>query len=194
MNKANRTSIMSGILVGIGVIVNTSVGNRYIGAFLFSIALLVITNQSLQLFTGQIGYATEKRFNIPNYLLMLLGNIIGITLTSLNALCNTELMEGIKKSSELKFSKPLIPLLLCSIMCGILMFIAVNCKNTLITVLAIMVFILSGYEHCIADVPFLIFGELTLLNIIKYILIVLGNSIGAIIAHILFKQKGAVRW
>jgi hypothetical protein len=35
MEKVNRTSILSGIMIGIGVIVNVSAGNRYIGAVMY---------------------------------------------------------------------------------------------------------------------------------------------------------------
>ena len=42
-----------------------------------------------------------------------------------------------------------------------------------------MIFILIGAEHCIADFPYLLFN-LSLFNIVKFIAIVVGNSLGAI--------------
>ena len=41
MGRINKTSILSGILVGIGVVINVFSANKYIGALLFSFALLV---------------------------------------------------------------------------------------------------------------------------------------------------------
>ena len=43
-----------------------------------------------------------------------------------------------------------------------------------------MIFILIGAEHCVADFAYFIFVP-TLINIIKFIAIVLGNSLGAIV-------------
>ena len=66
------------------------------------------------------------------------------------------------------------------------MLIAVSCKRTIITIFCIMTFILSGYEHCIADFPFLLLN-ISIENIIKFFMIVFGNSIGSIIAYNLLK-------
>ena len=43
-----------------------------------------------------------------------------------------------------------------------------------------MIFILIGAEHCIADFPYLLFN-FSIINIIKFISIIIGNSIGAIL-------------
>ena len=42
MGKINRTSILAGMLIGIGVVINTFSENKYVGAMLFSFALLTI--------------------------------------------------------------------------------------------------------------------------------------------------------
>ncbi len=64
-------------------------------------------------------------------------------------------------------------------MCGVLMFVAVYCKKPVITVFCIMTFILSGYEHCIADFPYL-FLNFNIDHLLKFLCIILGNSIGSI--------------
>ena len=65
-------------------------------------------------------------------------------------------------------------------LCGMLIHIAVKCKeNNLITVLAVMVFILIGAEHCVADFPLIFFLSPSWKLIGKFILIILGNSLGA---------------
>jgi formate/nitrite transporter FocA (FNT family) len=61
MEKVNRTAIIAGVLVGMGVIVNTSSDNKYIGSMLFSLALLAIIHCVFQLYTGRIGYRINKR-------------------------------------------------------------------------------------------------------------------------------------
>ena len=79
MGKVNNTSILSGILVGIGVIINVLSPNKYIGSMLFSLALLTIIDLQLQLFTGQIGFAIDKKFTFIEYIFMLFGNLLGIS-------------------------------------------------------------------------------------------------------------------
>ena len=63
---------------------------------------------------------------------------------------------------------------------------AVKNKVTILTVFAVMIFILIGAEHCIADFPYLLFN-ITPINILKFISIILGNSLGAILIERLSK-------
>jgi formate/nitrite transporter FocA (FNT family) len=64
-------------------------------------------------------------------------------------------------------------------LCGILIHLAVTIKQDLITVLCVMGFILIGAEHCIADFPYLLIN-ISFVNIIKYLIVVLGNTAGAL--------------
>lgn len=179
-----KQSILSGILVGIGIVVNTLTSNQYVGAMLFSIALLAIIKCELKLYTGKIGY-----FNInfiKDLLTMLIGNLIGVTIPFLIALNKDGIYERIFYISEIKFSNGYLELFLYGLMCGILMFIAVHCKKPIITVFCIMTFILSGYEHCVADFPYLCVN-FNIGNLLKFICIILGNSLGSIMTNQLLK-------
>ena len=190
MGKVNNTSILSGILVGIGVIINVLSPNKYIGSMLFSLALLTIIDLQLQLFTGQIGFAIDKKFAFVEYIFMLFGNLLGISVVVVSLfpfIATNASYEQMIKIAANKFAHTHIQLLICGIMCGILMMIAVYCKNMIITIFCIMTFILSGYEHCIASFPFLILN-LSIWNIIKFLFIILGNSAGSIITYY-FLQK-----
>ena len=71
-----KQSILSGILVGIGIVINTQTSNQYVGAMLFSIALLVIIKCELKLYTGKIGYFGVVP--IKDLITMLIGNLIGV--------------------------------------------------------------------------------------------------------------------
>ena len=190
MGKINRTAILSGILIGIGVIINTFSQNKYIGAMLFAFALLTIIKLQLQLFTGQIGYFTEKRFNLKEYALMLLFNFAGVALCTFLALMtksDTDYNLMIEISNQ-KFARSYVELLICGLLCGAFMLIAVYAKDTVIVVFCIMIFILSGYEHCVADFPFLLLN-LSVENLIKFLLIVLGNSVGSILTYLLIEKR-----
>jgi formate/nitrite transporter FocA (FNT family) len=190
MEKVNRTAILAGALVGMGVIVNVSSGNKYIGSMLFSLALLTIIHCGLQLYTGRIGYSINRRHSAVTYLEMLLLNFLGscvVLLWFYNQ--GTEMQQTMIDLSTAKFAHSYGQLFVCGLLCGVMMFVAVHCKNTVITVFCIMTFILSGYEHCIADFPFFVIGGITLEKIVKFLLIICGNSIGSILTNILMKKE-----
>ena len=51
-----------------------------------------------------------------------------------------------------------------------------------------MTFILSGYEHCIASFPFLL-SSFTAMNISKFLMIIIGNSLGSVVTHMLIGER-----
>lgn len=177
MKNLIKQSLLSGILVGIGVIINTSSSNKYVGAMLFSLALLTIIKCSLKLYTGKIGfYKTEKAEDL---FVMLIFNLVGALIPTLSvALCRESVYETIVSASGAKFQNSFGALFLYGALCGVLMFIAVYTKDTVITIFCIMVFILSGYEHCIADFIYLALN-FSMENCVKFILIIMGNSVGS---------------
>lgn len=186
MKKIVRQSILSGILVGIGVIVNTVVENRYVGSMLFSLALLTIISCDLKLYTGKIGFI--KQVPVKNLIVMFFGNIFGVFIAVFSfGLYKPDVMDKLMLVSKLKFDADFFAIFCFGVFCGILMFIAVYCKNQLITVFCIMVFILSGFEHCIADFPYLIVN-LSVINIVKFLCVVCGNSVGSIFTHYLMSE------
>ena len=181
-----KQSILSGILVGLGVVLQIQTQNTYIGAILFSIALLVIIECNLKLYTGKIGFFKVKE--IKSLLIILLGNLVGVLVPILCSLLKNGFYERIIEISNIKFSNGYLELFLYGLMCGVLMFIAVYCKKPIITVFCIMTFILSGYEHCIADFSYL-FLNFNIENLLKFLCIVLGNSIGSISINKLIKSQ-----
>lgn len=179
---------VAGFLIGLGVIINTLAPNPVLGAFLFSLGLLTIINLQIPLYTGQIGFIKEKQkidlFNI------LIFNILGILFcVGLFMLKDSNFTNIIIEKSVLKFNKSYLQILIDGFFCGTLIHFAVKCKEQLITVLAIMVFILMGAEHCIADTPYWIIN-LNLSNSLKFLLVIIGNSCGAIFIENMLKKKG----
>jgi len=182
-----KQSALSGILIGIGVVINTLSENKYIGAMLFSLALLTIIQNGLLLYTGKIGFI--RQYKIITLLKILVFNLAGVLVPVFMAIvCKKDLYKLMLKAAETKFSNNFLQLFLLGALCGVLMLVAVYSKQQIITVFCIMVFILSGYEHCIADFPFFILN-LNVVNAIKFICIVLGNSIGSIVTYELFADN-----
>ena len=135
------------------------------------------------MFTGKVGFLGK------NLLSILIFNIVGIELTFFAyCLSNPEYYGILKQAAEIKFSKTWLQMLFGGIFCGMLIHFAVKCKVSYITSMAVIIFILIGAEHCIADFPYLI-TVLNLTNIFKFLLVIIGNSIGAIFIEKMIKNE-----
>jgi len=184
--KCINKSLLAGILIGLGVIINTQTKVPIIGPMLFSFGLLTIINMQLNLYTGKIGFV-QKLKDTPFLLTVLIFNFIGIAATvGLYALANGGFIPLISAAAATKFSKSIITLFINAIFCGMLIHFAVKNKIHLFTVFAIMIFILIGAEHCIADFPYLLFN-FSFMNLLKFIFIIIGNSLGSILIEWLCK-------
>lgn len=176
-----KKSFLAGLLIGLGVIINLQTEYKELGALLFSFGLLTIINMQLLLYTGKVGYLVK---GLPT---ILIGNLIGIAVTiGLYTLGNLNFKSIISTAAATKFSKTTLTLFINSCFCGMLIHFAVKNKQTIITIFAIMIFILIGAEHCIADFPYLLFN-FSLINLFKFISIIIGNSLGAILIERLSK-------
>ena len=162
-------AVIAGLLIGLGVIINTQTKPPILGALLFSFGLLTIIHLKLPLYTGKIGYLKDK------LVLILVFNLIGIGIT-----VAAYYIANISAAASVKFEKTYAQMLFGGIFCGMLIHFAVKCKVSYLTSMAVIIFILIGAEHCIADFPYLL-TTLSLPHIGKFLMVILGNSIGAIL-------------
>lgn len=193
MSKMNtqpvRQSILSGILIGIGDIINIVSGNKYIGALLFSFALVTIIHNALPLYTGKIGFVRD--YKITDLLQILVFNLIGAVIpVAMMLVAKPEVHAAMLKVSNAKYSNGFLGLFLLGALCGVLMLIAVYSKREIITIFCIMIFILSGFEHCIAAFPYLAVN-FSAVNCLKFLCIVAGNSVGSIFTYELMRNTEA---
>ena len=187
-------AVLGGICIAIGGTVFLSVDNKVIGAFLFSIGLISIVTCGLNLYTGKIGYVLT---NPPKYLLTLLviwiGNFCGTFLTAA-LLRTTRIAAAISDKAasmcEIKLADSPLSIFILGIFCGILMYLAVNGYKTIIdplgrylaVILGVAVFILCGFEHCVANMfYFAVAGKLGGKTILYLLIMTAGNSVGSII-------------
>ena len=179
--KNFNQSIIAGALIGFGVIINLLITPPILGAALFSFGLLAIIQLQIPLYTGKIGFVINR--TKQPYLLILLGNCLGILLiVSIYEIVNLEFTTLIVQAAAIKFSKSFISIFLYGCLCGFLIHIAVKCKVPIITIGAIIIFILIGSEHCIADFPYVYIVH-SWGAWLKWILVIIGNSIGAMFAE-----------
>ncbi len=183
-------AVMTGFAIGIGGSVYLSCDNKYMGAFLFGTGLFVILSFGFNLFTGKVGYAVENK---PSYIIDLiliwLGNLTGTAIMGGMILCTRIASIG-EKAAEIcsvKFNDSLLSILILAIFCGMLMFIAADgfkkienpVGKMLAVFLPVMAFILSGYEHCIANMFYFTIAKVWSANTVLYLLVMtMGNAVG----------------
>lgn len=199
LKKTWKTLVLAtaaGFCIGIGGIVFLMQESKLAGAFLFAVGLLTILVFRFNLFTGMVGYLAENMVAKKwGYLLTLLfvwlGNFAGtalaaglVSLTKLRDALVTK-CDGIVAS---KLADSWYSLLILGIFCGILMFIAVDTfkkkigeKDFLCCIavfMGVMVFILAGFEHSIADMFYFCLTGKAVDALFALSMITLGNAIG----------------
>lgn len=178
-------SIYAGILIGIGAIVSLSIDNKIIGSFLFSFGLLTIVSQKFNLYTGKVGFAKTKN-DFINLLIIIGGNLIGTYLTSFLYRCTNINYEKIDELCNKKLNNGILQTFILSMFCGVLMYLAIDTynktQNILFISLPVMIFILSGFEHSIANMFY--FFSSNIKNLESFLFIILnlvGNGVGALL-------------
>ena len=187
-------SFLAGIMIAIGGTVFLSIENKVIGESLFSIGLFGVLIYNLNLYTGKIGYLITN-FNlkyIKELIITLIGNFIGACSVGF-ILRYTRIYDKIYEKSLIlantKLNDNILSIFILSIFCGLLMYYAVNGfkKQTdfgkyLVVYLGVAVFILCGFEHCIANMYYFSVADIWSLKTLGYTgIMVLGNSLGSFI-------------
>jgi formate/nitrite transporter FocA (FNT family) len=189
MLKKICNGISAGILISIGggVFLALAGEHKIIGAIFFSVALLTICFRGYALYTGRIGLiiADHKKETLSALFLGLLGNAIA------TIVCGFVLRAAITSMGDTaaaictaKLDQTFLSTLVRAIFCGILMYVAVGIwrdnKTQLGVVFCIPVFILSGYEHSIADIFYFAASGIVSVRAFAYLwTVILGNTIGA---------------
>ncbi|MBQ3869647.1 MAG: formate/nitrite transporter family protein, partial [Clostridia bacterium] len=185
MLKKIASGICAGILISIGGSVYLACDNKYIGAVLFTVALLCICLKGYSLYTGRIGFIIESHDKeyFGGLTLGLLGNAIG------TVACGYAVRFAIPKLGEAaealctgKLDQSFAQTLIRGLFCGILMYLAVSVykeKNNIVGILfCIPVFILAGFEHSIADLFYFAASGIVKIEAFGFIwTVILGNSI-----------------
>ena len=202
MERARQlvSAILAGMLIGMGGTVYLSQSNPVIGSFLFAIGLYTIVAFQLHLFTGKIGYTP---FQKPIYIIELaitwFGNLLGAGLTALmvkNSRIGAPLVEKVLGVADVKLGDNFLSIFLLAIFCGMLMFIAVDCYRNIQgstlkfigVFVPVMVFILSGFEHVIANMYyFSLAGAWSAHCVMSIIVMTLGNAVGGMLIPLYLK-------
>lgn len=194
-------AVTAGMCIAVGGTVFLSADSKIVGALFFTVGLFTICTFGLNLFTGKVCYLFEndKKYalNLP---VIWLGNLAGTWLTSL--LLGATRIAGIsEKAAELcqvKLGDSLVSVFILSIFCNFLIFIAVDgFKNNphelgkyLALFFGVMVFILCGFEHCVANMFYISMAGMWSGKAAVFILVnTAGNAAGGWIIPLLRKLK-----
>ena len=217
MKNLLKRSISAGVVISLGgyAYIKTYQDNHYIAAFLFSLGLLTVLYLQYDLFTGKVcnivsnisqSYTVHNKQptynanNILYYIIVLIGNAVGCLIM---ALITVQTNINGYDICALRVSKSPLNLFCAAIICEICISIAVwvfnnnKDKNTnIVVVLAVMVFILSGAEHCIADIYYVLVDVLDgkpsinpIIGLEIIMIVIMGNLIGGMAMNLICKCK-----
>ena len=208
--KTLLKTYLSGFYAGLCVVlaamiylVLTSLGLRPLGSILFSVGLIIIVIFNLALYTGKIGYAFAK--DGPTFLDLLMtfvGNATGVVVVGflLSLLRYSgwdalfDVVDGIALSRAIGTGEAWYMAIINGFFCGVLVFLAIHihktAKRTWVKyvglVFFISAFVVLGTEHCLANMFFFsIGGSWNTALLLNVILVIIGNSLGAMFAYML---------
>ena len=188
-------AIMAGAFIAMGGVVFLSLNNKIVGAFMFSLGLFAVCTLKYNLFTGKVGYlfCNDVKTYLPWCLMVWVGNLVGsIIVAELVRLTRVApgIIEKSTKLVQVKADDTLISLFVLGIFCNIMVVHAVDqylnnpheIGKYLGIIMSIMVFILVGFEHSIADMFYIQMARMwNSQTIIALIVITLGNVLGGIL-------------
>ena len=174
-----KKSAAAALLIALGDYVLLKMGNP-LGPFLFALGLLGVCYLELQLFTGKCGFLFESHLKLSDLGIMLAVNLVagyvaGLFFSFLDADVVSSATQKVA-SWELSFA-----FFGKAVLCGAIMYIAVKMfrKGTPLGILfGIPLFILCGFQHCIANVITL--GVARTFDF-SLILAILGNFAGSLL-------------
>ena len=196
-------SVLGGVCIGIGGTVFLSCENKVTGALLFCLGLFTICTFGFNLFTGKVGYVFEQPLPYTGFVLSVwLGNLVGTGLVgyAVRATRIAGIAEKAEALCQAKLNDGLVSIFILSILCNILMFIAVDgFKNNphelgkyLGIFLGVSVFILCGFEHCVANMFYFSVANVWSAKTVLYLLVMsVGNAVGGVLIPLCrqLKQK-----
>jgi len=132
--------------------------------------------------------------------LTLLGNVVGIVITASLVLVakGNSIQTLALEQIALKFEGVMWhQTFILALFCGVLMYTAVDgfkrikdpIIRVLVVILSVVIFLLSGFEHSIANIAYVVLAKTISFKIVLYLIaMILGNGLGAIILNLIHKK------
>lgn len=199
MLKQFIKACLGGLAISIGAVAYLSVDNKVIGSFLFSLGIFTIYSFGFSLYTGKVCFIPNKEPSFcKNVGISYLGNAVGTVLTGLILPFTKlkKLIPALQVVVEQKLNDTLLSSFIMAILCGVLICISVmgyikikdGLGKYIALILPIMVFILSGFEHSIANLFYYTFASSWSFKAVIYsFFIAIGNCLGGMLIPLAVK-------
>ena len=153
MKELIGKSMGAGILIALGNYALLKLGNP-IGPVIFAFGLLGVCYMGQNLFTGKCGFLIQDKIKVLDLLIILIVNLVTVYLIGLvfSKMDPVVYQNAVEKVATWNISWSFFAK---SIMCGIIMYIAVlmyRKQTPLGIIYGIPLFIFCGFQHCIANV------------------------------------------
>lgn len=192
--KTFVSAILAGACIAFGGMAFLSLDSKVLGALFFTVGLFCVCTFGLNLFTGKVCYLFHRDGAYALALPVIwLGNLAGTWLVVMAvraARIGPALAERAAALCAVKLEDSLLSLFLLGIFCNIFIYIAVEGFNQspheigkyLALFFGVTVFILCGFEHCVADMfYFSAAGLWSGSALARLLIITLGNAVGGVL-------------
>lgn len=179
-------SIGAAFLISLGNYALLKLGNP-IGPVIFALGLLGVCYMGQNLFTGKCGFLFQDKMKPVDLFMILLTNLIaGYLIGLVYSTLDTEVVTN--ATAKVATWSVSMPFFMKSILCGVIMYIAVFMyrKGTPLGIIyGIPLFIFCGFQHCIANIVTLGVAKTFHWSIL---ICVLGNFLGSLIMWVISKD------
>ncbi len=193
LGKTFAGGVLAGVMIAVGGTVFLSLTDKVLGALFFTVGLFAVCTFGFNLYTGKVCYVFDQNREYALGLPVIwLGNLAGTFLTA-TAERTTRIGPGLAEKAQaictVKLEDGLISIFLLSVFCNMLIWLAVEgYKNNphpagkyLSIFFGVTVFILCGFEHCVANMYYFTVAGMWSWKTLGWILVMtLGNSVGGV--------------
>lgn len=192
--KVFLSAALAGVCIALGGTAFLSVDSKIAGALFFTVGLFVICIFRLHLFTGKVCYVFDNDQGYAVDLVFIwLGNLLG-TFGAAQLERWTRIGPGLaRRAGELcqtKLADSLVSVFILAIFCNVMIYIAVEGFNKaphdlgryLALFLGVAVFILCGFEHCVANMYYFSVAGAWSGKALGYLAVMTaGNALGGVV-------------
>ena len=190
IGKTFVSAILAGMAISFGGVVFLSLENKVLGSLFFTVGLFMVCTFGLNLFTGKVCYffQNDLAFRL-NLIVIWLGNLVGTLIVG--NMVRVSRIAGIAERAAsmcaVKTGDSMVSLFILGILCDIFIYVGVESYRSnpheigkyLGLFFGVMVFILCGYEHCVADMfYFTVAGAWSAQAVVCLLVITAGNAAG----------------
>ena len=184
---------LAGLAISLGATAYLSLESTMAGALMFTVGLFAICSFGWNLFTGKVCYSFGKGPRYIGFLAVVwISNFAGAAAGG--ALIRLTRLEGVVARAQAvaatKLDDGLLSVFVLAIFCNVLIYIAVegyrSIENSLGRYLAVFfgvtVFVVCGFEHCVANMYYFTAAGVWSGEAIVFILVnTLGNALGGLL-------------